>query len=32
MIQRFQCGWQVNPGDTAMLIGLLEKTLPASAI
>jgi colanic acid biosynthesis glycosyl transferase WcaI len=25
MIERFECGWQVNPGDTGTLIGLLEK-------
>jgi colanic acid biosynthesis glycosyl transferase WcaI len=25
MINRFQCGWQVNPGDTATLTNLLEK-------
>jgi colanic acid biosynthesis glycosyl transferase WcaI len=25
MIERFQCGWQVNPGDTAALASLLEK-------
>lgn len=24
LVERFQCGWQVNPGDTAMLISLLE--------
>jgi len=25
IIDRFQCGWQVNPGDTATLASLLEK-------
>jgi colanic acid biosynthesis glycosyl transferase WcaI len=25
MIERFQCGWQVNPGDTASLATLLER-------
>jgi glycosyltransferase involved in cell wall biosynthesis len=24
MVERFHCGWQVDPGDTAALIGLLE--------
>ena len=25
LIDRFKCGWQVKPGDTAALVGLLEK-------
>ncbi len=25
MIERFHCGWQVNPGDTGALISLLDK-------
>jgi hypothetical protein len=24
MIQRFRCGWQVNPGDTEALAGLMD--------
>ncbi|MGA2601382.1 MAG: glycosyltransferase family 4 protein [Bryobacteraceae bacterium] len=25
IVERFRCGWQVNPGDTAALISLLER-------
>ena len=25
MIQRFHCGWQIDPGDTVALISLLER-------
>jgi glycosyltransferase involved in cell wall biosynthesis len=25
LIERFQCGWQVEPGDTAALVALLER-------
>lgn len=25
IVERFQCGWQVNPGDTAALANLLER-------
>lgn len=25
MLERYECGWQINPGDAAAMIGLLER-------